>query len=160
MTFGPNGFFGYTPYNTGDAEATEEHLRGNATLVAGKGAFWWSRSEQEDPNANPDDEAVKQQLRKAHKAWKDPTIHKILEVSGVPLKIPTWTLPKLPTWSGKRVVLAGDAAHALPSSSGQGKIPKSGRVTFNLRPPRNTCLRRILTPCPLESRCLPSNRRF
>lgn len=97
MTFGPNGFFGYTPYTTGDVEATEEHIRGDATLPPGEGAFWWSRSEQEDPNANPDDETVKRELRKAHESWKDPTIHKILEVSEVPLKIPTWVLPKLPT---------------------------------------------------------------
>lgn len=120
MTFGPNGFFGYTPYTTGDVEVTEAHMRGDATLPAGKHAFWWSRSEQPDPNANPDDEAVKAELRKTHEHWRDPTIHKCIEASDRLLKIPTYVLPKLPTWTGKRVVLAGDAAHALPSSSGQG----------------------------------------
>jgi 2-polyprenyl-6-methoxyphenol hydroxylase-like FAD-dependent oxidoreductase len=33
---------------------------------------------------------------------------------------PTWTSPPLPTWERDGVVLLGDAAHALPSSSGQG----------------------------------------
>lgn len=120
MTFGPNGFFGYTPYTTGDVEVTEAHIRGDATLPRGDNAFWWSRSEQQDPDANPDDEAVKRELRKTHEHWKDPAIHKCIESSDRLLKIPTYVLPKLPTWTGKRVVLAGDAAHALPSSSGQG----------------------------------------
>jgi 2-polyprenyl-6-methoxyphenol hydroxylase-like FAD-dependent oxidoreductase len=33
---------------------------------------------------------------------------------------PTWTSPQLPTWERDGVVLVGDAAHALPSTSGQG----------------------------------------
>jgi 2-polyprenyl-6-methoxyphenol hydroxylase-like FAD-dependent oxidoreductase len=33
---------------------------------------------------------------------------------------PTWTSPALPTWERDGVVLVGDAAHALPPSSGQG----------------------------------------
>lgn len=120
MTFGPNGFFGYTPYTIGDVEISEAHIRGDATLPAGEHAFWWSRSEQTNPDANPDDEVVKQELRRTHEQWKDPTIHKCIDASDRLLKIPTYVLPKLPTWTGKRIVLAGDAAHALPSSSGQG----------------------------------------
>ena len=111
MTFGPNGFFGYSPYCTGDVEATERHIRGDATLPPGKKAFWWSRSEQKDPNANPDDATVTRELQERHKSWKDPSIHKILQNTEVPLKIPTFVLPKQPTWAGKRVVLVGDAAH-------------------------------------------------
>lgn len=33
---------------------------------------------------------------------------------------PTWTSSQLPTWERDGVVLIGDAAHALPSTSGQG----------------------------------------
>ena len=43
MTFGPNGFFAYTPYLTGDVEATDKHILGEATLPPGKMSFWWSR---------------------------------------------------------------------------------------------------------------------
>ena len=82
-------------------------------MPPGKMAFWWSRSEQKDPHANPDDEEVKRELKKRHESWRDPTIHKILEVADVPLKIPTYVLPKLSTWAGRRVVLVGDAAHGM-----------------------------------------------
>lgn len=33
---------------------------------------------------------------------------------------PTWTVPALPTWERDGVILIGDAAHALPPTSGQG----------------------------------------
>ena len=111
MTFGPNGFFGYTPYTTGEVKASRKHILGEATLPAGKMAFWWSRSAQDDPNANPDEAELKRELVTRHGSWKDPAIHKIVKESDVTLKIPTWVLPKIPTWTGKRVVLVGDAAH-------------------------------------------------
>lgn len=120
MTFGPNGFFGYSPHLTGDEEATEKHIRGDATLSPGKMAVWWSRSEQTNPEADPDDAVIKKELQKRHQSWQDPTIHKVLEQAEIPFKTPTWALPKQPTWTGKRVVLIGDSAHALPSTSGQG----------------------------------------
>ncbi|KAK5172064.1 uncharacterized protein LTR77_003701 [Saxophila tyrrhenica] len=120
MTFGPNGFFAYTPYTTGDTPATKKHIEGEATLPPGKNAFWWSRSAQEQPSANPDAAVLKQELEKRHSSWKDPTIMEIIRHSEVALKTPTFVSPKAPTWAGKRVVLIGDAAHALPSSSGQG----------------------------------------
>ena len=113
MTFGPNGFFAYTPYTTGEVKATKQHILGEATLPAGKMAFWWSRSEQKDYNATPDEAELKTELVKRHKNWKDPTIHKILENSDVEVKQPTWVLPKIPTWTGMRVVLVGDAAHGM-----------------------------------------------
>lgn len=116
MTFGPTGFFGYTPYTTGDIAITEKHIRGEETLPAGKMAFWWSRSAQAGPTANPDDAEVKRELQESLQSWKDPTIQKIVETSDIPLKIPTWVLPKQPTWAGKRVVLVGDAAHGNRSS--------------------------------------------
>ena len=111
MIFGPNGFFAHTPYTTGSTQATKEHVLGNATLPAGKMAFWWSRSAQKDPSANPDEAALKSELEKRHESWKGPTIRKIMQNSDVRLKIPTYVLAKIPTWAGKRIVLVGDAAH-------------------------------------------------
>lgn len=120
MTFGGNGFFAYTPYTTGDTLATEQHIRGEAALSPGLSAFWWSRSAQERSTADPDEDVLKQELIKRYSSWHDPTILTIIENSMVALKQPTFVMPKTPTWAGKRVVLIGDAAHALPSSSGQG----------------------------------------
>jgi len=64
-------------------------------------------------------------LRQRHRNWKNPTIQAILDFveanEGVDRCWPTWTTPELPTWQllGK-LVLVGDAAHALQPSSGQG----------------------------------------
>ena len=69
------------------------------------------RSEQKDPNADPDEVKLKEELEQRHASWKDPAINRILQNSEVKLKIPTFVLPKIPTWAGKRVVLVGDAAH-------------------------------------------------
>ena len=120
MTFGPNGFFAYTPYLTGDVEATDQHIRGEATLPPGRWGFWWSRSEQRDPQATIDDVALKKELQERLASWKDPAILKILQNSDIKLKIPTYVLPKIPTWAGKRVVLVGDAAHGIDSSEACG----------------------------------------
>lgn len=117
MTFGPNGFFAYTPYTTGDFSANEKHIRGEATLPPGKSAFWWSRSAQENSKANPDNAELKQELEKRHSSWKDPTILNIIQNSEVALKIPTFVMPKVPTWAGRRVVLIGDAAHVSTTNS-------------------------------------------
>jgi 2-polyprenyl-6-methoxyphenol hydroxylase-like FAD-dependent oxidoreductase len=65
-------------------------------------------------------EAVSRQLRKRHANWKEPVIQKILGSLKVQNMYPTWTSPQLPTWEKDGVVLVGDAAHALPSTSGQG----------------------------------------
>ena len=113
MTFGANGFFGYSPCGTGDTPATIKHITGDAVLPPGRLAFWWSRSAQKDPEADPDEDALQRELRQRHQAWKEPTIRKIIENSKVNLKVPTWVLPKLPTWAGKRLVLVEDAAHGI-----------------------------------------------
>ena len=111
MIFGPNGFFAYTPYTTGEVDLTRKHTLGDATVPPGQMAFWWSRSAQKDCDANPDESALKRELRSRHGSCKDPTINKILQSSDVTLKVPTFVLPKMPTWAGQRIVLVGDAAH-------------------------------------------------
>ena len=66
-------------------------------------------------------------LLSRHRSWKNPTITAILqhlEQSG-PQNLdgfyPTYTTPELPTWQKNgKLVLVGDAAHALQPSSGQG----------------------------------------
>lgn len=70
-----------------------------------------ARSEQKDPKADPDEQKLKKDLEQRYASWKDPAIKSILQNSEVKLKIPTFVLPKIPTWTGRRIVLIGDAAH-------------------------------------------------
>lgn len=138
MTFGPNGFLGYTPCNAGGITITGDHIQGKTALPPGDMGFWWARSAHENPDTEPDVERAKAGLAEKMKSWRDPNIRSILQHSLKTAMIPTYALPKQKTWAGKRVVLVGDAAHgksnrpvplgdssdeprvALPTSSGQG----------------------------------------
>jgi len=120
FVFGGNGFFGYF-----FSESTEDsphrdspyHISEPSDRLA-----WWSTYTVAEPPTpgNLDRAAVTAQLRERHQSWKDPVIQKILQSLTVENMYPTWTVPPLPTWERDGVVLVGDAAHALPSTSGQG----------------------------------------
>lgn len=118
MTFGPHGFFGYgactsAPASTHDAECS---------IPQGPEAVWWSTYEIEHPPNTKDmnREDIRKQLLQRHSWWKDPTIRRIIADAEIQSIYPTWTTPELPTWQARGVVLVGDAAHTLQSSSGQG----------------------------------------
>ena len=138
IVFGPNGFMGY-------GYITSKHTDANAAETAktetGDVAVFWStfHSSSENPfplprsteagrRARPhefDHSAALRALLSRHKSWKNPTIQSILkyteEEGGIDGIWPTWTTPELPTWSKNgKLVLVGDAAHALQPSSGQG----------------------------------------
>ncbi|KAL6232661.1 hypothetical protein BDW75DRAFT_242754 [Aspergillus navahoensis] len=120
LVFGGNGFFGYF-----FSDCTSSALdSGSAYHVSepGEALAWWSTytaDECPDPKTL-DMGAVARQLCERHAHWKDPVIQKILPSLRVRSMFPTWTSPQLPTWQRDGVVLVGDAAHALPSTSGQG----------------------------------------
>lgn len=144
MTFGNNGFLGYTPCTTSTSTTslTASQLRGETTVPRGDMGFWWARSAHADPKMEPDVEKTKADLLKRMQGWKDANIRSILEHSHRTAMIATYALPRQETWAGRRVVLVGDAAHgeshcssfqsilnslvlmctflALPTSSGQG----------------------------------------
>ena len=129
MTFGSTGFFAYTPYSS--------------TSDGGPGSrgMWWS-TYTADPaevdrktTISPEDPTLLQSLHERHGSWADPCIQRILsdltpdtpqhprapgEHATLTLATPTWIVPKLPRWHRGRAILIGDAAHALPSTSGQG----------------------------------------
>ncbi|KAL2830756.1 hypothetical protein BDW59DRAFT_140778 [Aspergillus cavernicola] len=120
LVFGGNGFFGYFFSDS----ASSAPNRDSVCRVSEPGAYlgWWSTyavDECPDPNTL-DAEAVSKQLRERHAQWGDPVIQKVLGSLDVKSMYPTWTSPQLPTWERDGVVLIGDAAHALPSTSGQG----------------------------------------
>lgn len=120
FVFGGNGFFGYF---FSESAASAEH-RDSPYHVSepGDSLAWWSTYEIgkcPDPKAL-DMDAVTRQLRERHASWKDPVVQTILKSLRVENVYPTWTSPPLPTWGKDGVVLVGDAAHALPPTSGQG----------------------------------------
>jgi 2-polyprenyl-6-methoxyphenol hydroxylase-like FAD-dependent oxidoreductase len=122
MTFGGNGFFGYAPCTIGDKPLSKAQLRREEPVSRGQMGFWWSSFERGDSDTRSLDlNDMKEKLKERHKNWVDPAIQRItqdpdLELSGTA----TWVMPKAPTWASDRIALVGDAAHALPSTSGQG----------------------------------------
>ena len=115
MTFGHNGFLGYSPCTTGGIKITEDHISGKTALPPGDMGLWWARSAHESPDIEPDIERAKADLAKKMESWTDPNIRSILQHSLKTAMILTYTLPKQKTWVGKRVVLVGDAAHGQSS---------------------------------------------
>lgn len=103
FVFGANGFFGY-----GATSPTT--------------TMWWSTCEAENVPAQRkiDPEEMKAQLQARHGSWNDPIIKDIIAKADVTQIYPTWTIGSLPHWGTDGLVVIGDAAHALPPTSGQG----------------------------------------
>ena len=120
FVFGGNGFFGY--FFAGSSESSP--LRDSPYHVSepGESLAWWSTfTADECPTPGTlDKDAVTSEIRERHKDWQDPVIQRILQKLQVDNMYPTWTVPPLPSWERDGVVLVGDAAHALPPTSGQG----------------------------------------
>jgi 2-polyprenyl-6-methoxyphenol hydroxylase-like FAD-dependent oxidoreductase len=118
--FGGNGFFGYFSPESDPSDPNRDNPY--VASEPGESLAWWSTYEiKECPDRNTlDMDDVSRQLRERHAQWKDPVIQRIIKSAHVTHMYPTWTSPPLPTWERDGVVLLGDAAHALPSSSGQG----------------------------------------
>jgi 2-polyprenyl-6-methoxyphenol hydroxylase-like FAD-dependent oxidoreductase len=104
--FGGNGFFGYS---SGSPTTTRQLM-------------WWSTYETSNlpdtKNVNP--RGIKDSLLERHKHWKDPIVQDIVQNAEVESIYPTWTLPTLPHWGERGIVLIGDAAHAMDPTTGQG----------------------------------------
>ncbi|KIV99635.1 uncharacterized protein PV09_08700 [Verruconis gallopava] len=103
FTFGPNGFFGYSP-------------------IAQRESMWWSTIHADDlpSQSRIALSDLRKQLQDHHGNWKDPFIQNIIQKADVSHVYPTWTTPRLPYWSKNGLILVGDAAHAMNPTSGQG----------------------------------------
>jgi 2-polyprenyl-6-methoxyphenol hydroxylase-like FAD-dependent oxidoreductase len=105
FTFGAKGFFGYC-----GAEKGEVMWWGN---LASKREY----TREEIIHARTDD--VREELRAIYGNFHAP-IPAILDKMQAPVKVNIYDLRSLPTWHQGRVLLMGDAAHAVSPNSGQG----------------------------------------
>jgi len=105
--FGADGFFGYF----------------NVITPAGPRTLWWSTASAPLPGkeemAATTQADLKGRLLKLHGNWALP-VPRLIETAEEILNIAIHDVPNLPRWSAGRVVLMGDAAHAVAPHSGQG----------------------------------------
>jgi 2-polyprenyl-6-methoxyphenol hydroxylase-like FAD-dependent oxidoreductase len=106
-TFGQSGFFGY----------------GFCSPDPRDGVMWWSTQPTHGIDAATframDQDALKRHLLAFHAGWHDP-IPRLLEAAENIGVTATLDVASLPTWSRKRTLLIGDAAHATSPHAGQG----------------------------------------
>ena len=106
-TFGQSGFFGY----------------GFCSSEPDAGVMWWSTQPSHGVDAATframDQAALRQHLRNFHAGWHDP-IPAIIGAAENIVVTDTLDVATLPTWSRKRTLLIGDAAHATSPHAGQG----------------------------------------
>ena len=106
-TFGRSGFFGY----------------GLCSSDENDGVMWWSTQPACGMDAAmfraQDQATLKQHLRDFHRGWRDP-IPRIIDAAENIVVTDTLDVATLPTWSRKRSLLIGDAAHATSPHAGQG----------------------------------------
>jgi 2-polyprenyl-6-methoxyphenol hydroxylase-like FAD-dependent oxidoreductase len=106
-TFGQSGFFGY----------------GFCSPDPHDGVMWWSTHPAHGIDAATframDQDTLKRHLRNFHAGWHDP-IPRLLEAAENIVVSATLDVATLPTWSRKRTLLIGDAAHATSPHAGQG----------------------------------------
>jgi 2-polyprenyl-6-methoxyphenol hydroxylase-like FAD-dependent oxidoreductase len=106
-TFGQSGFFGY----------------GFCSSDPDDGVMWWSTQPSHGVDAASyramSQDQLRQHLRKFHAGWHDP-IAAIIDAAENIVVTDTLDVATLPTWSRKRTLLIGDAAHATSPHAGQG----------------------------------------
>jgi 2-polyprenyl-6-methoxyphenol hydroxylase-like FAD-dependent oxidoreductase len=107
MTLGQRGFFGMADVLT----------------PAGPRTMWWSTAEGPLPDREKDRQLSLQDRKAAllriHGDWPQP-IPQLIESTEEILPFAIHDVPSLPAWSKGRVLLIGDAAHAVAPHSGQG----------------------------------------
>ncbi|RYP06806.1 hypothetical protein DL765_009364 [Monosporascus sp. GIB2] len=103
---GPTGVFGYSGLTQSDRNKL----------------LYWSVYETDLPDrgAELDHDVITRQLRERHSDWADPLIGRCLRSASIGHVFPIFVMPDLPYWGRDGCVLIGDAAHALPSRTGQG----------------------------------------
>jgi 2-polyprenyl-6-methoxyphenol hydroxylase-like FAD-dependent oxidoreductase len=106
-TFGQSGFFGY----------------GFCSSETDDAVMWWSTQPSHRVDAATframSQDQLRRHLRQFHAGWHDPILQ-IVDVAEDIVVTDTLDVTTLPTWSHKRTLLIGDAAHATSPHAGQG----------------------------------------
>lgn len=105
FTFGAKGFFGYCGAEKGDV-------------------MWWANLASEREYTREEITSVRipelqQELMAIFRGYHAP-IEVIIQKMQQPIKMNVYDIPSLPKWHEERVLLIGDAAHAVSPNSGQG----------------------------------------
>ena len=103
MVFGATAFFGY--------------------IKEGAGPVFWFNSfplDEEEALAKPDPRQLAALARSLHVGDPEPIRRITAAVDSIPRTYPVFDMQHLPRWNDDRIVLLGDAAHAVSPHAGQG----------------------------------------